>query len=142
MALRKWVVDGQLGLWEAGPGREYAPSGTAAGERVLCRAQGLGGRIDVECPSANGGVLKVVENFHADWRASLDGRPAPVEVDGPWLALRVPAGGHRVQLRFAFRGTRPSGSRSRSRAGCSESFWRCVARMRRSPLRAVTAGAS
>ena len=53
--------------------------------------------FDVKAGSA--GLLVVQQSFMRGWRATVDGRPAPVEVaNGANIGVRVPAGGHRVAL--------------------------------------------
>lgn len=45
------------------------------------------------------GLLVVQQSFMRGWRATVDGRPTPVEVaNGANIGIRVPAGAHRVAL--------------------------------------------
>ena len=53
--------------------------------------------FDVKAASA--GLLIVQQSFMRGWHATVDGRPAPVEVaNGANIGVRVPAGGHRLVL--------------------------------------------
>ena len=47
------------------------------------------------------GVLRVSESFDPGWRATVDGRPTPVQIaDLGQQAVFVPAGAHEVALRY------------------------------------------
>ncbi len=55
--------------------------------------------LDVDDPA--GGLLVLSEIYHPYWRATVDGRPAPVErVDVALRGVPLPAGPHRVELAF------------------------------------------
>lgn len=55
--------------------------------------------ITVDAPAA--GLLVVSEMYERGWRASVDGRPAPVyRADGVFQAIPVPAGVHTVRLSY------------------------------------------
>lgn len=57
-------------------------------------------RVDVDAPSA--GVLVLLQAYSADWKASVDGRDAPVEpADVMFQAIPVAAGRHEVTVRYA-----------------------------------------
>lgn len=57
--------------------------------------------------SARGGRLALIEQAFPGWRASLDGRPLPIELwDQTFQAVRVPPGEHRVEFEFRSRGLR------------------------------------
>jgi len=46
-------------------------------------------------------LLRLAMRHDPDWRATIDGRPAPLLVcDHVFQALTVPAGTHRVSLRY------------------------------------------
>lgn len=80
---------------EAEPG--IAPSGSGPG-RATYRATGpQAAQVEVDAP---GPALVVVRNVHdPGWRATVDGRPAPVLVaDALIQAVPVPAGRHTVEL--------------------------------------------
>ncbi|PYT07792.1 MAG: hypothetical protein DMF49_07080 [Acidobacteria bacterium] len=55
----------------------------------------------VRTHSARSGWLVLAENFDPDWRAAVDGRPAPVyRAYGFLRALPLPAGAHEVSLEY------------------------------------------
>ena len=57
--------------------------------------------IEVETEAARDGYLVVTEGFAPGWRATVDGRPAPiVRANGLFRAVRVAAGRHRVTMRY------------------------------------------
>jgi hypothetical protein len=80
-------------------GREYAVVTAGDGTRVVCRATGRGGDIDVVCPNTTGGILVVKENSWSGWQASVDGRPATLD-SGRWLSISVPPGSHVIQFPY------------------------------------------
>ena len=62
-----------------------------------------GGASDVLLVRANTSVRLLVQTYwYPGWRAWIDDRPVPIEREGPHalIALDVPAGEHRVELRF------------------------------------------
>jgi hypothetical protein len=62
-------------------------------------------RMELSAAPARASLLVVGEHFDPGWSATLDGAPAPVlQADLAALAVRVPAGPHRVVLRFWPRG--------------------------------------
>jgi hypothetical protein len=84
----------------SGSGRPTAAPPHFAGRARLesRRAAALVVETDTNAP----GFLVVVEAFHPDWRASVDGRPATVErANVLFRGVAVPAGRHRVELRYA-----------------------------------------
>ena len=57
--------------------------------------------------SSAGGRFVLVEQFFPGWRASVDGRPVPIERWGEaFQAIPVEAGEHRIQFEFRSRGLR------------------------------------
>jgi hypothetical protein len=83
----------------SGPGAAGPPSDGFRGEAryVLRQANRL--QIDTEATAP--GLLVVVEAYDPDWRATVDGQPAAVErANVLFRAVRVPAGRHRVELRY------------------------------------------
>ncbi len=61
--------------------------------------------LSVQVSAVTGSLLEIGEHFDPGWRATLDGAPVPVvEVDYALLGVPVPAGRHRVELRFWPRG--------------------------------------
>ncbi len=58
-------------------------------------------RISLAVKADSAGVLVVHEAFTRDWQASLDGQPAhPLRVNLGMLGVPVPAGEHRIELRY------------------------------------------
>jgi hypothetical protein len=90
---------GDLYLYAAGPGREYAAVTGADGSRSPCRAEGVGGNIDVACDAPAGGTLTVLENNWAGWQARIDGQPVALGAE-TMLSLPVAPGPHTVALRY------------------------------------------
>ena len=90
---------GDLYLYAAGPGREYAAIAGADGSRTVCRAEGVGGDITVTCDAPVGGALTVLENRWPGWQARVDGRPAQIGGDS-FITIPVPPGAHTVTLRY------------------------------------------
>jgi uncharacterized membrane protein YfhO len=59
-------------------------------------------RIELEVEAAQSGYVVLVEAYEAGWRASVDGLPVPVRrANVLFRAVPVPAGRHRVVLRYA-----------------------------------------
>ncbi|CAA9270855.1 MAG: hypothetical protein AVDCRST_MAG77-3200 [uncultured Chloroflexi bacterium] len=90
---------GGVPIWEAFSGREYAAVVHADGQRTVCAALAAGGHIDVTCGLSAAGTLTVRENNWSGWRASVDGEAAPL-LPGTWLQVALPAGQHRVGMRY------------------------------------------
>ncbi len=60
-----------------------------------------GGRLSATTEFARPGALVVKANWHPRWHATVDGKEVPVVAVAPtWLAVPVPAGEHRVELRY------------------------------------------
>jgi hypothetical protein len=63
----------------------------------------LPGRISLELdrPAPTGSALVVSENFYPGWKATVDGRAAPIgRADYTLIGVALPAGGRTVELRF------------------------------------------
>ena len=61
--------------------------------------------IDTSAPTPT--VLVVSENFYPGWMATLDGRPAPIlQTDYLLRGMTLPAGQHRVEMRYTAPGAR------------------------------------
>jgi hypothetical protein len=59
------------------------------------------GHLVVECRAPAQQLLVTTESFHDGWRATIDGRDAPVvRVNGDFLGCVVDAGKHAVELQF------------------------------------------
>jgi uncharacterized membrane protein YfhO len=59
-------------------------------------------RLLVGVDAAGAGLLVVTDTFFPGWYARLDGVPVPiVRADFAFRAVHVPAGRHRVELRYA-----------------------------------------
>ena len=88
-------------VWEL----RFAPAighpGRLSGRAEVVRAEG--GRIDVR--GEGPGLLVVAQSWDPGWSASLDGAAAPIlRVDHAQLGIVLPAGPHRVALRYRTRG--------------------------------------
>lgn len=89
----------------AGPRPDAAPgpaaAEAAAAQAVPARARVGRNTVHVEVDAPRAGWLVVAEVDYPGWRATVDGRAAPVE-RANWLmrAVHVPAGRHQVVLRF------------------------------------------
>ncbi len=58
-------------------------------------------RLELEVEACGDGVLVVADTFYPGWRATLDGAPAPIfRADYLVRAIPIPAGHHRVEMRF------------------------------------------
>ena len=93
----------QVALLEADP--PCTPTGAEGpapeGEAVRFSRQG-NNRLEVEVEAASEGLLVLGEVFYPGWRATVDGKPAPVlRADYALRAVCVPAGTHRITLTFA-----------------------------------------
>ncbi len=80
------------------PEQEYASVLTDNGA-VPCKANALGGNIDVVCNSENGGILMVKENYFSGWNAWVDGVARPV-FDSQQLSMKAEPGSHIYQFRY------------------------------------------
>ena len=58
-------------------------------------------RMDLASPAPDSAYLFVAENWYPKWKATVDGRPAPVlRAQGSLMAVPVPPGGRSVTLEF------------------------------------------
>lgn len=84
-------------LLERDPGLTLGPVEGARAEIVSYRLNDV--TVEVETPGP--GLLRLADLWYPDWRATVDGRPAPVlKADYLLRAVPVPAGRHRVVFRF------------------------------------------
>jgi hypothetical protein len=81
------------------PPLDTAATSAADGVRVIAdRAEELLVAVD----AAGAGLLVVTDTFFPGWHARLDGAPVPiVRADFAFRAVHVPAGRHRVELRYS-----------------------------------------
>ena len=76
---------------------DAAPLIAMEGDGTLSGVSGDHGRIDAEVDAREDVSIVFRETFDPGWRAEVDGRPAAIGPRlGTFLALRVPAGKHRV----------------------------------------------
>lgn len=76
--------------------RGFSPAGTVTGftERH--------GQVDIAVTCPENGLLVIGSTFYPGWEARVDDRPAELKlVDGGFMAVEVPAGTTRVELRYA-----------------------------------------
>ena len=64
-----------------------------------CKANGLGGTLNVYCDTQFSGSLIVKENMWTGWKAWRDGKRVALQGD-QWLELDAPAGEHTYQFRY------------------------------------------
>jgi uncharacterized membrane protein YfhO len=58
-------------------------------------------RIDLSAPAPEGASLVVSENYFPGWKATVDGRAAPIaRADYTFIGVELPAGARSVQLDF------------------------------------------
>ncbi len=79
---------------------QYATVQQVNVERRVCEAQGAGGHINVTCDIDMPGILTIHENMWSGWKVSIDGQPAVLREEEPWLSVDVPAGKHTVEFRY------------------------------------------
>lgn len=73
------------------------PAGASASRAEVARAEG--GRLDVLAEGP--GLLVIAEGWDRGWSAAVDGEAAPLfRVDHAQMALPLPAGRHRISLRY------------------------------------------
>jgi hypothetical protein len=76
--------------------------GRAAGADTLAYRRPSSGRLVVRTASAAAGLLLVNSAYDRGWRATVDGTEAPVHpADVAFMGIEIPAGRHRVQMRYA-----------------------------------------
>jgi Bacterial membrane protein YfhO len=58
-------------------------------------------RIDLSAPAPDGASLVVSENYYPGWKATVDGKTAPIgRADYTFIGVELPAGARSVQLDF------------------------------------------
>jgi len=58
-------------------------------------------RIDLSAPAPDGASLVVSENYYPGWKATVDGKPAPIgRADFTFIGVDLPAGARSIQLDF------------------------------------------
>jgi hypothetical protein len=58
-------------------------------------------RIDLSAPAPNGSSLLVSENYYPGWKATVDGKPAPIgRADYTFIGVELPSGARSIQLDF------------------------------------------
>ncbi len=90
---------GDIGIYRAPPGAEYAAVISDGGRRSVCTARARGGNIDVTCDNPEPGTLVVKENAWTGWRARSPRGTLPL-LPGQWLGVRVPTGHNVIQFRY------------------------------------------
>lgn len=89
---RTALVEPGLETWRALAGN---PVGVAAIQRQSP------GRLEVSTSAAATNLLVTNQSWHRGWRATIDGQPAAAErIYGDFVGCVVPAGKHRVELKF------------------------------------------
>ncbi len=91
---------GDINIFRAEPGREYAAVIASDGTRTPCVAHGRGGQLTVTCDASAAGTLEVRENRWSGWGAHVNGQAVPLLNTEQWLAVSVPAGPVQVELRY------------------------------------------
>jgi hypothetical protein len=82
-------------------GPEDAPADLASPEDALRLVSWAPGRLSIETRSLGPRLVRLSEVWHPGWRARLDDRDVAVlRADLALMALAVPAGAHRWELRF------------------------------------------
>jgi hypothetical protein len=74
----------------------YIQSGN---QKIPCKAQAVGGNIDVTCPESPTGQLIVYENNWTGWYAQVDKTRTPL-LRSNWLSVDAPAGKHTYHFRY------------------------------------------
>jgi len=95
---------GTAGIFEprGAPAAPWSPQkvriaeGRASAEVTSFRAH----RIEARVVAATAGRLAFTVNDFPGWRASIDGKPAPIEPQGGRISVRFEPGPHSVELRF------------------------------------------
>jgi uncharacterized membrane protein YfhO len=96
--LLKSITDfGQRGVVDDGAAADWAPNGEA---RVTIASYGAQA-MDLDVDATSEALVATSIPAWRGWRASLDGRPArSLSYNHAFLAYRVPAGAHRLSLRY------------------------------------------
>jgi hypothetical protein len=68
-------------------------------QKVACKANAVGGNIDVQCPLSPKGQLIVYENNWTGWYAWVDRTSVPL-LSSDWLSTDAPAGKHTYHFRY------------------------------------------
>jgi uncharacterized membrane protein YfhO len=86
----------------AGAARLVGASGRPAGSVVVLSEATQARSYQVKVPAGTGTLLLIPQFDYPGWTARVDGLITPVEQRAPFgtLAIPVPAGEHRVDLRF------------------------------------------
>ncbi|MGH7718562.1 MAG: hypothetical protein ACREON_06935, partial [Gemmatimonadaceae bacterium] len=57
--------------------------------------------VDLSAPATDGSALVVSENYYPAWRATVEGRPAPLaRADFTLIGVALPTGARRIELRY------------------------------------------
>ena len=91
---------GEVTVYAAETGNEYAAIVHPDGTRTVCSAHGTGGSIDVDCNAPQAGRLVVLEHMASGWKAEIDGEQRALTRSDVWIAVDVPAGESHIQLRY------------------------------------------
>jgi hypothetical protein len=74
---------------------------TAVPEARVSLGEFAGGRVRFEISTPSPTVAVIAQTWHPHWRATIDGAPVPVwRANHAFQAVPVPAGRHRVELRY------------------------------------------
>jgi hypothetical protein len=65
-----------------------------------CVAHASGGHIDINCDSAHGGILTVMENSWAGWTVKVDGTHALLIENQQWLTVKAEPGQHNYVFNY------------------------------------------
>ena len=85
--------------WSVGAGGDSTSEGVGTGDVDV--VQDSWNRIVARTHASREAVLVVADSFDPDWRATVDGRPAQIlPAWGIVRAVVVPAGSHKVELRY------------------------------------------
>ena len=58
-------------------------------------------RVDIEVEASEPSLVVVAQTYHHNWRAYVDGRPAPLlRANHAFQAIQVPAGRHSIRLAY------------------------------------------
>jgi hypothetical protein len=68
-------------------------------KKITCKAQAVGGNIDIACPESPRGQLIVYENNWTGWAAWVDKTPTAL-LPSDWLSTDAPSGKHTYHFRY------------------------------------------